>query len=70
MQNMANDLFLKKEMSVKWNTFQEWFNKNSPGRLTIHRIHEKFVRTESVANVERHNSGHPRIVERDLDLLP
>jgi hypothetical protein len=41
--------------SVVRNTFEKWLNKDPPGCLAI-RIHEKFVRTGSVANDCKGNS--------------
>lgn len=55
--------------SVVRNKFQQWFQKDPPSRLTIRRIHEKFERTGAVTNDCKGNSGRPRSIRTEDNII-
>lgn len=54
---VATQMELHKSATVVQQKFEKEFNQEPPSRLTIYRIHQKFIRTGSVANCIQGISG-------------
>ncbi|KAG8270239.1 hypothetical protein J6590_089784 [Homalodisca vitripennis] len=61
---MATRLTLEERRKVA-----SWMEKDPPSRLTIRRIHEKFERTGAVTNDCKGNSGRPRSIRTEDNII-